>query len=108
MDTWVDDEIWLKDARAKGEEPFNAVRFGLCCVFGCIVAGELLYLLRNTVRYGRHLAFFNFLTAMLSCLIVQYITLAIAMWLAYVPWHGIYPVCITPYIRSCYLCLSGC
>jgi len=60
MDTWVGDEIWLKYARVDGEERFNAARFGLYCFFGSIVAGELLYLLRNMARYGRKFAFFNF------------------------------------------------
>ena len=108
MDIWVDDEVRWEGARAEGEEPFNAVRFGLCCVCGCIVAGELLYLLINTARYGRQFAFFNFLIAILGCLIIQYITLAIAMWLAYVPWSGYYPVCIASCISSCYFRSSGC
>jgi hypothetical protein len=108
MDIWVDDEVWSKDARVDGEGPLNAIRFGLCCIFGSIVTGELLYLLRNLARYGRNFAFSNYLIAVLSCLIVQFITLAIAIWFAYVPWRDNVPVCIASYIRSYNFHSSGC
>ena len=96
MDPWIFAEIWWKDAKVVGSEPFNAGRFGLCCFFGAIVAGELLYLLINMAQHGRQFAFFNYLIPVLGCLIVQFITLAIAMWLAYVPLLEYYLVCITP------------
>jgi len=102
MDTWVGDEIWLKYARVDGEARFNAARFGLYCLFGSIVAGELLYLLRNMARYGRKFAFFNFLIAILSCLIFQFMALAIAMWFTYLPWRENVPVCIAPYTSPRY------
>jgi len=100
MDIWVSDEIRWEGARVDGEGPFNAARFGLYCFFGSIVAGELLYLLIKMVRHGKHgrkFAFFNFLIAVLICLIVQFITLAIAMWFAYLPWRENIPVCIASY-----------
>ena len=96
MDPWIPDEVRLEYARVDGKGPFNAGRFGLCCCFGAIVAGELLYILINMVQHGRQFAFFNFLIPVLCCLIVQFITLASAMWLAYVPWRENYPVCIAP------------
>ena len=105
MDIWVDGDIWPQVASAESEKPFNVVSFGLCCACGSIIAGELLYLLIKTARYGRHFAFFNFVIAILGCLIVQFFTLAIAMWLAYVP---NYPVCIARYISFCYFRSSGC
>ena len=108
MDTWIFDEVWWKDARVDGEEPYNAWRFGLCCFFGSIVAGELLYLLRNMSKHGREFVFFNFLIPVLGCLIVQFITLAGAMWVAYMPWREEYPVCIASYTSSCYFCSYAC
>ena len=102
MDTWIIGEVWWEDARIDGEEPLNAGRFGLCCFFGFIVAVELLYLLTNMAQHGKQFAYFNFLIPVLGCLIVQFITLAGVIWLAYVPWREGYPVCIASYISSCY------
>jgi hypothetical protein len=101
MDIWASDEARWWSARVYGEEPFNAVRFGFSCLFGSIVAGELLYLLINTARHGKQFAFLNFMIPVLACLIVQFIVLAGAMWLAYVPWRTRYPVCIASYISFC-------
>jgi len=111
MDIWVVDEFSLLGARVDGEEPFNAARFGLCIFFGSIVAGELLYLLINMARHGRHgrkFAFSNFLLTALSCLIIQFITVACTMWFAYKPWRDYLPVRIVSYISSSYFGSSGC
>ena len=109
MDIWVNGEIWFEEARViSGGERFNAARFGLCCFFGSIVAGELLYLLIFMSRYGRKTAFFNFLIAVLSCLIFQFITLAIAMWFAHLPWSENIPVCIASSTSPRYFRSNGC
>jgi len=111
MDIWVNDEVLWKDAKVDGKERFIAVRFGLCIFFGSVVAGELLYLLINMARHGRHgrkFAFFNFLIAVLSCLIVQFMALAYTMWFAYRPWRENVPVCIAYDTSSRYFRSSGC
>ena len=96
MDPWITGEIWWRSTRGVGKESLNAGRFALCCFFGAIVAGELLYLLRNMARHGKQSAIYNFLPSTLASLTVQFIALAIAMWFAYAPWRNNYPVCIAP------------
>ena len=100
MDDWILREVLWGLGSFGGKEPFSAGRFGLCCFFGSIVAGELLYLLRYMAQHGRQSGFFNYLVPVLGCLIVQFITLASTIWLVYWPSSGEYPVCIGSYISS--------